>query len=72
MSEMSPRTPTTPTLRTLSLSPNVNYWPFSIVDRYRVLGKLKHEVEKPKRTLSSQTSTKLEIESFEGGNDKKD
>ncbi|KAH7099097.1 heat shock protein 70 [Auriculariales sp. MPI-PUGE-AT-0066] len=35
----------------------------------RALGKLKREVEKAKRTLSSQMSTKLEIESFEGGND---
>src|SRR5260221_879867 len=33
------------------------------------LGKLKREVEKAKRTLSSQMSMKLEIESFEGGND---
>ncbi|KAG8915229.1 ATPase with role in protein import into the ER [Tulasnella sp. 408] len=32
------------------------------------LGKLNHEVEKAKRTLS-QMSTKLEIEFFEGGND---
>ncbi|KAG9030916.1 ATPase with role in protein import into the ER [Tulasnella sp. JGI-2019a] len=35
----------------------------------RALGKLKREVEKAKRTLSSQMSTKLEIEAFEGGND---
>ncbi|KAF8310775.1 heat shock protein 70 [Clavulina sp. PMI_390] len=35
----------------------------------RALGKLKREVEKAKRTLSSQMSTKLEIESFENGND---
>ncbi|KAF8335910.1 heat shock protein 70 [Cantharellus anzutake] len=35
----------------------------------RALGKLKREVEKAKRTLSSQMSTKLDIESFEGGND---
>ncbi|KAI0057092.1 heat shock protein 70 [Artomyces pyxidatus] len=35
----------------------------------RALGKLKREVEKAKRTLSSQQSTRLEIESFEGGND---
>ena len=35
----------------------------------RALGKLKREVEKAKRTLSSQQSTKLEIESFEDGND---
>ena len=35
----------------------------------RAMGKLKREVEKAKRTLSSQQSTRLEIESFEGGND---
>lgn len=35
----------------------------------RAVGKLKREVEKAKRTLSSQQSTRLEIESFEGGND---
>ncbi|TDL27150.1 heat shock protein 70 [Rickenella mellea] len=35
----------------------------------KALGKLKREVEKAKRTLSSQQSTKLEIEAFEGGND---
>ncbi|KAI0311043.1 heat shock protein 70, partial [Amylostereum chailletii] len=35
----------------------------------RALGKLKREVEKAKRTLSSQQSAKIEIESFEGGND---
>ena len=35
----------------------------------RALGKLRREVEKAKRTLSSQMSTKIEIESFEGGND---
>jgi len=35
----------------------------------RALSKLKREVEKAKRTLSSQMSTKLEIESFENGND---
>ena len=33
------------------------------------MGKLKREVEKAKRTLSSQMSTKIEIEAFEGGND---
>lgn len=33
------------------------------------LGKLKREVEKAKRTLSSQQSTCIEIESFEDGND---
>src|SRR5258706_5045849 len=35
----------------------------------RAMGKLKREVERAKRTLSSQQSTRLEIESFEGGND---
>ncbi|KAL7420720.1 ATPase with role in protein import into the ER [Cryptotrichosporon argae] len=35
----------------------------------RAMGKLKREVEKAKRTLSSQMSTKIEIESFENGND---
>ncbi|WWC88634.1 chaperone DnaK [Kwoniella dendrophila CBS 6074] len=35
----------------------------------RSMGKLKREVEKAKRTLSSQMSTKIEIEAFEGGND---
>jgi heat shock protein 5 len=33
------------------------------------MGKLKCEVEKAKRTLSSQQSTRIEIESFEDGND---
>ncbi|KAF8283195.1 heat shock protein 70, partial [Clavulina sp. PMI_390] len=33
------------------------------------LGKLKRELEKAKRTLSSQMSAKLEIKSFENGND---
>jgi heat shock protein 5 len=35
----------------------------------RALGKLKREVEKAKRTLSTQQSTRIEIESFENGND---
>jgi heat shock protein 5 len=35
----------------------------------RALGKLKREVEKAKRTLSSQMSVKVEIEAFENGND---
>ncbi|KAJ3720262.1 heat shock protein 70 family [Lentinula guzmanii] len=35
----------------------------------RALGKLKREVEKAKRTLSNQQSTRIEIESFEDGND---
>ncbi|KAH9918256.1 YJL034Wp-like protein [Amylocystis lapponica] len=34
-----------------------------------VLGKLKRQVEKAKHTLSSQQSTRLKIESFEGSND---
>jgi heat shock protein 5 len=33
------------------------------------MGKLKREVEKAKRTLSSQKTTKIEIESFHKGND---
>jgi len=33
----------------------------------QALGKLKREVEKAKRTLSSQQSTRIEIESFEDG-----
>ncbi|KAL1413130.1 ATPase with role in protein import into the ER [Vanrija albida] len=40
-----------------------------VSDNKKALGKLRREVEKAKRTLSSQMSTKLEIESFEGGND---
>ncbi|KAF4568329.1 ATPase with role in protein import into the ER [Pleurotus pulmonarius] len=35
----------------------------------RAMGKLKREVEKAKRTLSSQQSVRIEIESFEDGND---
>ncbi|KAK1925850.1 heat shock protein 70 family [Papiliotrema laurentii] len=35
----------------------------------RAMGKLRREVEKAKRTLSSQMSTKIEIEAFENGND---
>jgi heat shock protein 5 len=35
----------------------------------RAMGKLKKAVENAKRTLSSQQSTKIEIESFENGND---
>ncbi|KAK7057430.1 heat shock protein 70 [Favolaschia claudopus] len=35
----------------------------------RALGKLKREVEKAKRTLSNQQSTRIEIESFENSND---
>src|SRR5436305_12558608 len=33
------------------------------------MGKLKREVEKAKRTLSSQMSTRIEIESFHDGKD---
>ncbi|KAG8787130.1 ATPase with role in protein import into the ER [Ceratobasidium sp. 428] len=52
-----------------------------LVDRYqkqttvdvtknqRAMSKLKREVEKAKRVLSSQFTTTLEVESFEGGND---
>ena len=40
-----------------------------VTSNLRAMGKLKREVEKAKRTLSSQASTKLEIESFESGND---
>ena len=35
----------------------------------RALGKLKREVEEAKMALSSQQSTRIEIESFEDGND---
>lgn len=35
----------------------------------RAMGKLKKAVENAKRTLSTQQSTKIEIESFENGND---
>ncbi|KAG9085988.1 ATPase with role in protein import into the ER, partial [Ceratobasidium sp. 370] len=41
----------------------------NILRNRRALSKLKREVEKAKRTLSSQLTAKLEIESFEGGND---
>ncbi|KAF8761241.1 heat shock protein 70 [Rhizoctonia solani] len=40
-----------------------------VTKNQRAVSKLKKEVEKAKRTLSSQMSTKLEIESFENGND---
>ncbi|CED85068.1 heat shock protein 70 [Phaffia rhodozyma] len=40
-----------------------------VTTNLRAMGKLKREVEKAKRTLSSQMSTKVEIEAFEGGND---
>ncbi|CAE6506378.1 unnamed protein product [Rhizoctonia solani] len=35
----------------------------------RAMSKLRREVEKAKRTLSSQLTARMEIESFEGGND---
>ncbi|KAG8714015.1 ATPase with role in protein import into the ER [Ceratobasidium sp. 394] len=41
----------------------------SILKNRRTMSKLKREVEKAKQTLSSQLTTRLEIESFEGGND---
>ncbi len=34
----------------------------------RAMGKLKREVEEAKRTLSNQQSARIDIESFEGGN----
>ena len=40
-----------------------------VTSNLRALGKLKREVEKAKRTLSSQQSTRIEIEAFENGND---
>ncbi|KAJ8579785.1 heat shock protein 70 [Rhizopogon salebrosus TDB-379] len=40
-----------------------------VTSNLRAMGKLKHDVEKAKRTLSSQQSTHTEIESFEDGND---
>ncbi|GAA5946652.1 hypothetical protein JCM3775_001134 [Rhodotorula graminis] len=40
-----------------------------ITKNLRTMGKLKREVEKAKRTLSSQMSTKIEIESFFDGED---
>jgi heat shock protein 5 len=40
-----------------------------VTSNLRAMGKLKREVEKAKRTLSSQQSTRIEIESFEDGND---
>ena len=40
-----------------------------VTKNLRALGKLKREVEKAKRTLSAQQSTRIEIEAFEGGND---
>lgn len=40
-----------------------------IQDDLKTMGKLKREVEKAKRTLSSQQSTRIEIESFHKGKD---
>ncbi|KAG0707143.1 heat shock protein 70 family [Suillus ampliporus] len=40
-----------------------------VTTNLRAMGKLKREVEKAKRTLSSQQSTRVEIESFDDGND---
>jgi heat shock protein 5 len=40
-----------------------------ITGNLRALGKLKRKVKKAKQTLSSQQSTRIEIESFEDGND---
>ncbi|KAG0336343.1 ATPase with role in protein import into the ER [Podila humilis] len=40
-----------------------------ITSDLRTMGKLKREVEKAKRTLSSQMSTRIEIDSFHNGND---
>ncbi|KAG8696991.1 ATPase with role in protein import into the ER [Ceratobasidium sp. 394] len=41
----------------------------AILKNRRTMSKLKREVERAKRALSSQLTTRLEIESFEGGND---
>ncbi|KAJ7128924.1 heat shock protein 70 family [Mycena crocata] len=41
----------------------------NVKDNARALGKLKREVERAKRTLSNQQQTRIEIESFENGND---
>ncbi|KAJ8594600.1 heat shock protein 70 [Rhizopogon salebrosus TDB-379] len=40
-----------------------------VTSNLHAMGKLKHKVEKAKRTLSSQQSTRIETESFEDGND---
>lgn len=40
-----------------------------ISNNVRAISKLKKEVEKAKRTLSNQQSTRIEIDSFENGND---
>ena len=41
----------------------------NIMKDLKTMGKLKREVEKAKRTLSSQMSTRIEIESFHKRND---
>ncbi|KDR75329.1 hypothetical protein GALMADRAFT_70123 [Galerina marginata CBS 339.88] len=41
----------------------------NVANNQRAMGKLKKAVENAKRTLSTQQSTKIEIESFENGND---
>ncbi|PPQ93653.1 hypothetical protein CVT25_012712 [Psilocybe cyanescens] len=41
----------------------------NVTKNQRAMGKLKKAVEDAKRTLSTQQSAKIEIESFEGGND---
>lgn len=41
----------------------------AVAKNKRAMSKLKREVEKAKRTLSSQLTVRLDIESFEGGND---
>ncbi|EJU00625.1 heat shock protein 70 [Dacryopinax primogenitus] len=40
-----------------------------VTQNLRAMGKMKREVEKAKRTLSNQMSTKIEIESFDEGED---
>ncbi|KAG9095677.1 ATPase with role in protein import into the ER [Ceratobasidium sp. UAMH 11750] len=41
----------------------------NVSNNKRAMSKLKREVEKAKRTLSSQVTTRIDIESFESGND---
>jgi molecular chaperone DnaK (HSP70) len=57
------RTSITASLTTLSSSTRKKLEPTSLA------ASLKREVEEAKRTLSSQQSTRIEIESFEDGND---
>ncbi|KAJ8580033.1 heat shock protein 70 [Rhizopogon salebrosus TDB-379] len=47
----------------------IDYLVKHVTSNLRAMGKLKCEVEKAKCTLSSQQSTRIEIESFEDGND---